>query len=248
MKHRRLLRLLALLAALGLLLYLGWMICSAGRWGRDQVCRGLIVSIQADKNGSFISEAEVRDDLRRAGLLPAGHLLRNVNTAKIESLLMKNGMIDQAHVYKTPSGNVRIDLIQKTPILHVMSVTGDFYVDSRGGLMPVSRSVALDLPLVTGYVEKRLATTDLYEFALFLRQDEFWNNQIEQICVLPDQEIELVMRVGEMRVLLGTLDDFREKLANLRLFYEQAIPKVGWNKYSLINLKYKNQVVCTRKQ
>lgn len=27
----------------------------------------------------------------------------------------------------------------------------------------------------------------------------------------------------------------------------QAIPKVGWEKYSMINLKYKNQIVCTKK-
>ena len=46
---------------------------------------------------------------------------------------------------------------------------------------------------------------------------------------------------------LGTLDEFEEKLANLKLFYEQAIPKVGWEKYSMINLKYKNQIVCTKK-
>jgi cell division protein FtsQ len=33
----------------------------------------------------------------------------------------------------------------------------------------------------------------------------------------------------------------------LRLFYEQAIPKIGWEKYEIINLKYKNQIVGTKK-
>ncbi|MCD7935525.1 MAG: cell division protein FtsQ, partial [Tannerellaceae bacterium] len=33
----------------------------------------------------------------------------------------------------------------------------------------------------------------------------------------------------------------------LQVFYEQAIPKVGWDKYSLINLKFKDQIVCTKK-
>ena len=44
-----------------------------------------------------------------------------------------------------------------------------------------------------------------------------------------------------------TLADFEKKLENLKLFYEKAIPKVGWEKYSIINLKYKNQIVCTKK-
>ena len=53
--------------------------------------------------------------------------------------------------------------------------------------------------------------------------------------------------MGNHRIMLGTLNEFEEKLANLKLFYEQAIPKVGWEKYSMINLKYKNQIVCTKK-
>ena len=99
----------------------------------------------------------------------------------------------------------------------------------------------------SGYVEKELAVTDLYKFALFLQGNEFWNDQIEQIYVYPDNEVELIPRVGSHRIMLGPLEGFEEKLANLRLFYEQAIPKMGWEKYSMINLKYKNQIVCTKR-
>jgi cell division protein FtsQ len=38
------------------------------------------------------------------------------------------------------------------------------------------------------------------------------------------------------------------KLENLKLFYQKALPKVGWERYSSINLKYKNQIVCTIKE
>ena len=113
--------------------------------------------------------------------------------------------------------------------------------------MPISRRYAAHVPIVSGYVEKELAVTDLYKFALFLQENEFWNDQIEQIYVYPDNDIELIPRVGNHRIMLGTLDEFEEKLANLKLFYEQAIPKVGWEKYSMINLKYKNQIVCTKR-
>ena len=33
---------------------------------------------------------------------------------------------------------------------------------------------------------------------------------------------------------------------NLLAFYKQAMPKVGWNAYKTINLKYTNQIVCER--
>ena len=113
--------------------------------------------------------------------------------------------------------------------------------------MPVSPRYVAHVPIATGYIEKELAITDLYKFALFLQKDEFWNDQIDQIFVHPDGETELIPRVGSHRIVLGTLDDFETKLQNLKLFYDQAIPIVGWEKYSVISLKYKNQIVCTKK-
>jgi cell division protein FtsQ len=173
--------------------------------------------------------------------------MRSVNTHRIETELLKNEMIAGVEAYKTPSGMIKLEVKQKMPILRVISAGGNFYVDSKGSTMPVSRRYAAYVPVASGSVEKELATTDLYDFALFLQKNEFWNNQIEQIYVHLNKEVVLIPRVGEHRILLGTLDDFREKLTNLQLFYEQAIPKVGWEKYSIINLKFKDQIVCTKK-
>ena len=96
----------------------------------------------------------------------------------------------------------------------------------------------------TEFMNKTLKST---KKATLEELTEEMNNQIEQICVFPNKEVELIPRVGRFRIVLGALDDFEEKLNKLRLFYDQAIPKVGWDKYSVIDLKYKNQIVCTKK-
>ena len=173
--------------------------------------------------------------------------MSDVNTEKIEQELLKNEMIANVEAYKTPSGIVKMEVMQKIPIIRIMSVTGSYYVDNMGTTMPISRRYAAHVPLASGFVEKEFAVTDLYKFALFLQENEFWNDLIEQIYVFQDQEVELIPKVGNHRIMLGTIDDFRDKLDKLKLFYEQAIPKVGWEKYSVINLKYKNQIVCTKK-
>ena len=80
-----------------------------------------------------------------------------------------------------------------------------------------------------------------------MQSDDFWNDQIEQIYVNQNNDVELIPRVGEQVIMLGSFENFEEKLANLKLFYDQAVPKVGWDKYSIINLKYKDQIVCTKK-
>ena len=195
----------------------------------------------------FVSESDLVTILKKADLNQIKKPMDAINTDRIETELKKNEMIARIEAYKTPSGIIKLEVEQKIPILRVISSRGNFYVDNLGTTMPVSLRYVADVPLVSGYVEKELAVTDLYKFALFLQENEFWNNQIEQIYVHPDNEVELIPRVGNHRIVLGTFDDFQEKLDNLRLFYDKVIPKVGWEKYSIINLKYKDQSVCTKR-
>lgn len=213
----------------------------------DKACRELQVVVKDSLDKHFVSESDLVYILQKAKLNPIKKPLDRINTEKIETELKKNEMIARVEAYKTPSGIVKLEVEQKIPILRVISPRGNFYVDNLGTTMPVSFRYVADVPLVSGYVEKELAVTDLYKFALFLQENEFWNSQIEQIYVHPDSEVELIPRVGNHRIVLGSFDNFEEKLDNLRLFYDKVIPKTGWEKYSIINLKYKDQIVCTKR-
>ena len=214
---------------------------------QDKVCQDLQVVVKDSLDKHFVSESDLVTILKKADLNPIKKPMDAINTDRIETELKKNEMIARIEAYKTPSGIIKLEVEQKIPILRVISSRGNFYVDNLGTTMPVSFRYVADVPLVSGYVEKELAVTDLYKFALFLQENEFWNNQIEQIYVHPDNEVELIPRVGNHRIVLGTFDDFQEKLDNLRLFYDKVIPKAGWEKYSIINLKYKDQIVCTKR-
>jgi cell division protein FtsQ len=88
---------------------------------------------------------------------------------------------------------------------------------------------------------------DVYQFVKYINDDSFWSAQIDQIFVDSRDEIDLIPRVGNHKVHLGTFENFKGKLRNLEAFYNQVLPEVGWNKYSLIDLEYKDQVVCKRR-
>lgn len=218
---------------------------SEGR--QDMSCKSLQVVVKDSLEKHFISESDLVGLLKKKQLDPRNKPMKSINTELIEEELLKNEMISDIQAYKTPAGIIKLEVIQKMPILRILSANGNYYVDNQGTTMPISSRYVAYVPVVSGYVEKSFAVSDLYKFALFLQENEFWNDQIEQIYVHSDREVELVPRVGNHRIMLGTLDGFEEKLEHLKLFYEQAIPKMGWEKYSMINLKYKNQIVCTKK-
>ena len=57
----------------------------------------------------------------------------------------------------------------------------------------------------------------------------------------------MVPRVGKHIVYLGQPQNVKNKLERLRKFYRHGLNKVGWNKYSRINVEYGNQIICKRK-
>lgn len=214
---------------------------------RSDTCKAIEIVVKDSLDKHFVTEAELTSFLKREKMYPINKPMSEINTEKIEKALLTNEMIARIEAYKTPSGIIKLEVEQKMPILRVISTKGNFYIDNKGTLMPVSNRYVAHVPIASGHIEKELAVTELYNFALFLQQDKFWNAQIEQIYVHPDGEVELIPRIGNFKIVLGMLDGYKEKLDNLTLFYNKVIPKMGWEKYSVINLKYKNQIVCTKR-
>ncbi|MDR0348170.1 MAG: cell division protein FtsQ [Tannerella sp.] len=214
---------------------------------KDVACHKLIVVIKDSMERNFLSETDIISFLKKNELYPVNRLYSQINTEAIKQKLFTNELIAAANVYKTPSGSIKIEITQKMPVLRIFAGQESFYLDETGNIMPASFRYPTYLPIANGNIEKSRITTDLYEFALFLQKHKFWNNQIEQIYIHPNQEVELIPRIGEHHIILGDFEDFKEKMNKLQLFYEQAIPKLGWNRYEIINLKYKDQIVCTKK-
>jgi len=241
-------KILYIILATLLLVYLGASIYFFTNKKQDTIlCEKVEVVIADSLEKQFLHEKDIVAMLTKANLYPLNKKSEDINTYLIKEALLKNEIIESVEVVQSVSGKITITLLQKMPVLRVFSTGGSYYVDKKGQTMPSSLGQAIFVPVASGNIEKSFAISELYKFALFLQGDAFWNDQITQIYVRSTKDIELVPRIGSHRILLGSLDDFEKKLRNLRKFYEQVIPKMGWEKYSIINLKYKNQIVCTKK-
>ena len=230
-----------------LLAYLVFAIVSLNpKAEKEMVCSGVRVEVMDKLENQYIGEKEVMSMLDKAKINPEGANFSAINMEAIENTLKENRLIKRAECYKTVNGEVRIKVFQRTPVLRVIANKGNYYIDNEGEIMPVPNNFSAYVPIATGFIEEEFAKKQLYEFTLFLQKDKFWNAQIEQIYVSPKQDIELTPRVGNHQIIMGKIEDYPENLAKLKLFYEKGLNKVGWNKYSKINLKYKNQVVCTK--
>lgn len=208
------------------------------------VCTHFDIETKNVKQKTLIQVEQIEKQIHKKGLNPYGKQLKDINTLSIQNAILENNLIKSAEVFVTSDGGIRAIIEERVPVLRVISSSGDnYYVDEEGKKMSLSQFNTAYVPLATGDIKESFATSDLYKFALFLSENEFWNAQIDQIIVYPNQDVSFISRVGNQEVILGSLYDVDKKLDKLKLFYTKALPSIGWNRYKKISLKYDNQVV-----
>lgn len=210
-----------------------------------EICKSVEVVFKK-KDIGFLTSDEVKAILKRKKLYPEGKKMNEIVSEEVEKVLNDNPLIEHCVCYKTEQNVFCIQLIEREPILHIFPDGGkDYYIDRKGQMMN-NLHYAIYLPIATGHIDKAFAQKDLYNFAKFLQENRFWDAQIEQIHVDANHEIALIPRVGNHVIRMGKLVDAEEKLNRLREFYTKGLNKVGWNKYSTINIEYSNQIICTK--
>jgi len=240
---------LILLGIFAIISYLIFSVISFSGKNNEKVCNDLIINIQDSTELGFINEKKIALILRKENLNPIGKTMKEINTATMEKKLLEHPVIKKAECYKTSSGNIRIDIWQKKPMFRIMLNNGaNYYVDYERKKLPLSDDFVAYVPIVTGNLtDNEFITNELFDFIDFLRNDKFWNSQIVQIDVDSNKEIELTPRVGNHIILLGTLENYNDKLKSLLKLYQEALNTGGWNQYNKIDLRYRNQIICTKK-
>ncbi|MGZ3753884.1 MAG: cell division protein FtsQ/DivIB [Mucilaginibacter sp.] len=216
------------------------------------VCKDVKVFIPG--NQYFIDKDQIDNILQLKSNALIGRKLENINMHELESKLKANPFIEFARVYADMDGIICIEVSQRQPMMRMMNQNDqDFYVDQHGLKLPLSENFTANVLVANGLIDEPFAgkvdtlhtalARDVFKTADFIRKDSLWSAQIAQIYVNQNHEIELIPRVGSQRILLGNADSLATRFHNLKVFYKQALPQVGWDAYKLINIKYANQVI-----
>ncbi len=213
---------------------------------KNPVCQTVNITISDNVTDNFLSAGDIKAMLETRNLYPLGKPLSGINTRTIEDYLQANTLIHDAECYRTVSGAINVDITQRTAVMRIKSDTGeDYYLDECGEAI-FRNQYPTDLIVATGHITKMYARRYLTKIGNYIVHDSFWKNQIEQINVLPNNDIEMIPRVGEHVIFFGQPKGVEKKLERLRKFYLYALNDIGWNKYSVISVDIPNQIVCKK--
>tara|TARA_B100001250_G_scaffold182295_1_gene156838 strand:+ start:4773 stop:5492 length:720 start_codon:yes stop_codon:yes gene_type:complete len=172
-------------------------------------------------------------------------IITNVSIAELENLLYSHPSIKEVQVFASQKGDVNIIIEQKQPIVRVKTDSEDYYLDEFGDKMELSDNYTPKLVVATGSIAIK-DHKEIYKFIKEINKSEFWRSQITQIH-FDNDDILLIPRVGDHKINIGGFENIVDKLDNLYQFYRYAMHLNGWQYYTHINLKFNNQIVCTKK-
>ena len=231
---------------------------------KKTLCSGVVITIKDSAEYSFVTKRDIQNIIAGTAGRITGRQVSDIPVAEIEKNLYRLRELKNADVYLTIDGVLNVVADQREPIMRVKAKDGnDYYIDNEGVVIRKRNLYPPRLHIISGNIIitkrmlegvsvldtaiKRSILKDIFYLVSYIRSDSFWSAQIDQVYIDGNDEIDLIPRVGNHIIHLGTAESFTGKLKNLRVFYEEVLPEVGWNKYSVINLAFKDQIVCRRR-
>ena len=220
-------------------------------WARDkskgELCTSIDVEVVNADSTSFVTPQGVLSDLKGQGIKLVGKHMGDIDASDIEEALKLSPYLENADIVKCQDGRLLIRVNQLVPVLRVFDGDNSYYVNRMGKRMEANRYYHCDVPVVQGHFTKRYPETRLLPLINYVENDSLLRSLVTMYCVRDTNNIIIVPQISGHVINIGDASGFENKFAKLKLFYNQVLPKKGWNTYDTISVKWNHQIVATRR-
>ena len=164
---------------------------------------------------------------------------------KLEKILNAQEMIEKSDVFVSIDGVLKAVVKQKTPVARFFDGDDSFYIDYKGNRMPLSANFTARVPLVSGGITRK-NREDLAELFRIIYNDAFLKKNIIGVQIMPNGSLIMLNRNFSYQINFGGTIRMKTKFNNYKAFFQKAILDSSLYKYKKIDLRFAQQVVCTK--
>ncbi|MEO6228931.1 MAG: hypothetical protein ABJB11_20765 [Ferruginibacter sp.] len=222
-----------------------------------QHCKGVHINIEGVTNNFFVDKKDIQASIRSiSDGNPVGKAIGSFKLKAIEQELQRNIWVKNVQLFFDNNEILQVAVLEREPVARIFTNNGaTFYIDSSLTILPLSDKFSARLPVFTNFpTDKKVLIKadsallkDILLVSNTIQGNSFLMAMIDQVDITPQRTFEMVPKFGNNIIVFGDANDVIEKFKKLELFYKEVIVKAGWNKYSVIDIQYKNQVVAKRK-
>lgn len=230
-----------------LLAYVVTMIVWSRAEARRHVCGAIEVSIDGGDRVSSISEKSVKEVLRGYPHPIVGQPIHSVNTFEIAEYLRQFNSFETVDCLITTQGNLKVRVMPMVPAIRVFEGGKSYYVNKDGKTMAAIPGFHVDVPVVSGRFGKNLRPEYVLPVVRFVQGDSLLSNVVGMYDVADKGNIILIPRIKGHVINFGDTSRLREKRDAIATVYRSILPFRGWETYDTISVKFKGQIVATRR-
>ena len=241
MKFKRVLKYLLFLLLIGILAFLYSF--SLQRNSNKKVNK-IVVEFEAGEN-NFLTHNMVNKLLIQNGSTVKNQAKTVIDLYSLENKVIKNPYVENASVFLTIGGTLKSTIKQRTPVARIINNSSSYYIDKQGVKVPLSDVYSARVMLILG-IEKDEDIKEILPLVSFILNDDFLQKEVVGIEKFDDGEYQLSVRSGDYKIDFGKLSEMDIKFKKLKAFYNKTFLDKTIQNYKNINVKYHNQVVCTK--
>ncbi len=221
-------------------------------WARSEAarnsCRGIDVEVENQGKADSVTRSGVLAELAHYPRKIIGTPLESLNTYDIRQFLSRLSNFESVDCVVTTDGMLKVNVVPMVPELRVFTPMGSYYINKDGKHIPSNAEFYVDVPVVKGTFTNKMPATYVLPVTRFIESDPVMRDLVAMIEVTDKDNIILIPRIQGHVINFGDTSRLREKKRALMTMYNKIMPYKGWNEYDTISVRFRDQIVATRRQ
>lgn len=226
-------------------------VVAAGVWAnaeaRKNSCRGISIEIVDSDSADSISSKGVMAVLKKYPEKIVGAQIPSINTRKIEHHLRTFPQFEDVVCNFSTDGRLHVKVTPMVPELRVFEDSVSYYINKDGKKMPSKASFFVDVPVASGRFSDKFPAKNILPVTRFIASDPTLSGLVGMVYADSPDNIMLIPRIHGHVINFGDTTRLVEKRDALVAMYRKVMPYKGWEEYDTISVKYKGQIVATRR-
>jgi len=203
-----------------------------------------VVEFQEGEN-NFLTHAMVNKLLIQNNKTVVNQAKSVIDLYDLENKVLKNPYVEEVAVFLTIDGTLKSVIKQRTPVARIFGKKDSYYIDKTGIKVPLSDNYSARVLLISG-IKTDQDITAVLPLVSFILADNFLKKELVGIAKFDNGDYQLSVRSGDYKIDFGNLSGIDVKFKKLKAFYNKTFEDKTIENYKTINVKYHNQVVCTK--
>lgn len=210
-------------------------------------CRGIDIFIEEGNATDAMTRKGVMAEINRYPVKIVGEPIPAIDTRKLENYLKSYPQFEDVVCNFTAAGRLNVKVTPMVPEVRVFEDSASYYINKEGKRMKSKASYFVDVPVVRGNFNEKFTPADVLPVTRFISSDPLLSKLVGMVQAEDDDNILLIPRIHGHVINFGDTNRLAEKRDALKAVYKKVLPYKGWNEYDTISVKFRGQVVATRR-